>query len=301
MWSVFYNKGICELAMLKKASLFHPLQPAIYQANNLMSNLYQSVVDSATTNVEWPFLLHKMYLNRCNVGGASETASDFRDIDTAAEIAGWLTDDLGPAAFLTGTKPAASSRIVDLYHGKTHASDQQRILKNFVQDTHLRVLVATVAFGMGIEIRDVRSVIMWGPPKDLSTFWQEVGRAGRDGAPAEAIVYLYPHAVNPRFIAEDMCELCQSYGDECIHKHVLRRFSLCKETDIELDAIGGGARCCSTCDEKWFRVVTKQPFGCSMSYTIYYKIYMPLCTSNFHFCAPWFALFSRDKETHSNA
>ena len=173
----------------------------------------------------------------------------FRDIDTAAEIAGWLTDELGDDAFLPGAKPAASTRLLDLYHGETHPDDQRRILKNFSETTHLRVLVATVAFGMGVEIPDVRKVVMWGPPKDVLTYWQEVGRAGRDGKQAEAIMYLFPHAVNRRLIASDMVELCQNYGNECIRKQVLRQFSLDASTNAELNGISGQARCCSTCDQ----------------------------------------------------
>lgn len=72
------------------------------------------------------------------------------------------------------------------YHAGLDKSVRDQRLKQFLSREDA-VVVATIAFGMGIDKPDVRYVIHADPPGSIEAYWQEVGRAGRDGEPAEGI------------------------------------------------------------------------------------------------------------------
>src|SRR5213594_3460871 len=77
------------------------------------------------------------------------------------------------------------------YHAGLTAGTRRRVLRAFLAD-RAPVVVATTAFGMGIDKPDVRRVLHWGPPRTVEAYYQEAGRAGRDGRRSECVVVWRP-------------------------------------------------------------------------------------------------------------
>jgi ATP-dependent DNA helicase RecQ len=92
---------------------------------------------------------------------------------------------------------AETGRVVEHYHGGRRARERAAAQERFM-DGDAEVMVATTAFGMGIDRPDLRWVIHHDVPESIDAYYQELGRAGRDGEPALALLLWRPEDLGLR-------------------------------------------------------------------------------------------------------
>ena len=122
------------------------------------------------------------------------------------------------------------NRLVEMFSSAIVESSKTRILSAFSTGSNLRVVISTVAFGMGIDIPDIRNVILWGIPAGVCQYWQEVGRACRDGQPGRAMIVMEPVPSKlPR--SEELKALFDSH-ETCYRKAILEKLWLLEMGDL---------------------------------------------------------------------
>ena len=129
-------------------------------------------------------------------------------------------------------------RLVDMFTSITEDTVKTSIIQNFTScEGCCRVVIGTIAFGMGLDSPNVRNVIHWGPSSDIESYVQESGRVGRDGEPAYAKLF---YADTGGGVSSDMKKYCKNSG-------TCRKDFLFKHFDSDVTANCDNV-CCDICD-----------------------------------------------------
>lgn len=136
------------------------------------------------------------------------------------------------------------SRPYEMYHSGTDQDIKNVVSKQFsIEGGITRVLFATMAFGMGINCKDLKTIIHYGPPNDMDDYLQESGRAGRDGKQSQAILVTFPHSTGSRNISKEMKMYCKN-KDKCRRELLMEQFPGTFKTPNPIH------KCCDICMQK---------------------------------------------------
>jgi len=154
------------------------------------------------------------------------------------------------AAEQTAARLAAAGRIALPYHAGMDQADRDRHQDRFLTEDGV-VMVATIAFGMGIDKPDVRFVAHVNIPSTVEAYYQEIGRAGRDGLPAETLMLYGMDDIRLRRLMIDDSDRPEE-AKRVEHQRLNALLSLCETAGCRRRALLGyfGEDCepCGNCD-----------------------------------------------------
>ena len=115
-----------------------------------------------------------------------------------ASVANYLLFKLGQDAYVSNPSDGSKECLIVIFHSMTWIERKDKFLASFKKaDSVARIVVASTALSMGVNFRDVKYVVNWGPARTLLEYHQEAGRAGRDGSSAHSVIIYHGKQTAP--------------------------------------------------------------------------------------------------------
>lgn len=194
--------------------------PYVHQASFARNNLRLNIFTCAS-RTEQELYLFRILQNHEEQAGIIYTATR-KAATYLAQLIGYLS---------------ASSVQCQAYHGGLPTADRTRIQSAFISGK-TQIITATNAFGMGVDKPDIRFVVHYHPSLSIENYYQEVGRAGRDGTPSDCYLLFNPHSLaihaglvrdNPRALAKLQTLLQLVSSTNCRMYDLLKYFGETRE------------------------------------------------------------------------
>jgi len=132
-------------------------------------------------------------------------------------------------------------RLVDKFTRACSKDVRKKVLESFmIAGGKLRIVIATTAFGMGVDCPDVSKVIHYGPPGDFEQYVQETGRAGRDGSPAVALMLYGAPGKHTHQRVKDY-----AVSKKCRRSTLFKHFILFEDSELSM----AKCTCCDICEQ----------------------------------------------------
>lgn len=172
-------------------------------------------------------------------------------MDMCSDLYAHFRSELGDAAYHPpGCAQVSDNRLFGIFHSDTPEYNKDVILRSLLlPDGVVRVVFATIALGMGIDLKDVNTIIHYQAPCSIEDYYQESGRGGRSGADALSIVFWQPRdcilmerPITPRDHEQITVRRYVENTDICRRRWLLGFFGV--------DPGGQRSRCCDVCSFK---------------------------------------------------
>ena len=167
------------------------------------------------------------------------TYTDFNEISTAIinalHVAGLLMPEEG------------SQHVCQMFSASTEEKVKNDVLLSFIDpQSALRIVVATIAFGMGLNAPNVGRIIHYGPSDTIEAYIQETGRCGRDGCDSLATLFYRKRDIaGNSLVSDEMKHYCRNTGF-CRRKLLMQVFNSTDEIEIPSPV----HRCCDVCEKE---------------------------------------------------